>query len=55
MQHCGNAARDRQTDTQTAVTTIHFASATPHVKCITIKTELIAIYTIAVKFTHDAQ
>ena len=30
-----NAARDRQThtDTQTAVTNIHFASATPHVKC----------------------
>jgi len=25
---------DRQTDTQTAETTIHFASATPHSKCI---------------------
>jgi len=25
--------RDRQTDTQTRVTTIHFASATPHAKC----------------------
>jgi len=24
----------RHTDTQTAVTTIHFASATPHAKCI---------------------
>ena len=24
---------DRHTDTQTAVTTIHFASATPHAKC----------------------
>ena len=25
--------RDRQTDTQMAVTNIHFASATPHAKC----------------------
>ena len=27
------AARDRQTDTQTAVLNIHFASAAPHAKC----------------------
>ena len=33
VELCGNAARDIQTDTQrTAVTTIHFASATPHAK-----------------------
>ena len=44
VQWCGNAARDRQTDRQThthththteretAVTNIHFASATPHAK-----------------------
>jgi len=30
---CENAARDRQTDTQTAVANIYFASATPHAKC----------------------
>ena len=29
---CGNAARNRQTDTQTAVTNIHFASATSDAK-----------------------
>ena len=28
----GQWAKNKQTDTQTAVTTIHFASATPHAK-----------------------
>ena len=36
-QQCGNAVRngqtDRQTDTQTAVTNMHFASVTLHAKC----------------------
>jgi len=30
---CGNAVKDRHTDTQTAVANIHFASAMPHAKC----------------------
>ena len=30
---CGHAATDRQTDTRTRVTTIHFASSTTHAKC----------------------
>ena len=30
---CGEGQTDRHTDTQTAVTIIHFASATPHAKC----------------------
>jgi len=29
---CGDGQTDRQTDTQTAVANIHFASATPHAK-----------------------
>ena len=30
---CNGTAADRQTDTQTRVTTIHFASSTTHAKC----------------------
>jgi len=30
---CGEGQTNRQTDTQTALTNIHFASATPHAKC----------------------
>jgi len=30
---CGEGQTDRQTDTQLAVTTIHFATATPRAKC----------------------
>jgi len=30
---CGEGQTDRLTDTQMAVTNIHFASATPHAKC----------------------
>ena len=30
---CGEGQTDRVTDTQTAVTNIHFASDTPHAKC----------------------
>jgi len=33
VQQCGNAARDRRTDTQTCVASIHFTSSTTHAKC----------------------
>jgi len=33
VQYCRHAAADRQTDTQTRVTTIHFSWSSTHAKC----------------------
>jgi len=46
---------DRHTDTQTAVTIIHFASATPHAKCNkNLTTLLIQIFTVSITAQHSA-
>jgi len=34
INKCGRTAADRHTDTQTRVTTIHFASSTTHAECM---------------------